>query len=113
MLCQWLATLSTTGLDEVMHAPLRPFLAIVALAIACSVPPESSVSTPPSTLSATSSAPIPSVSSAPSASRGQYAAKQLFELQITPSAIAGDVSQVYVAEVALGARPANTLSTVV
>lgn len=42
-----------------------------------------------------------------------YTAKQLFELQITPSAIAGDTSHLYVAEVALGARPANTLSKVV
>lgn len=64
-------------------------------------------------MSTNSSAPTASASSVPTASRGQYTAKQLFELQIAPSAIAGDTSQIYVAEVALGARQANTLSKVV
>jgi hypothetical protein len=48
-----------------------------------------------------------------SASRGQYFAKELFDLQIRPSAIAASGSEVYVAEVALGARQTDTLSKVV
>jgi len=45
--------------------------------------------------------------------RDRYTAKELFELQITPSAIAASASEIYVAEVALGARPTETLSKVV
>src|SRR5438093_6579769 len=82
------------------------------LATACSTP-TSSASPPSSTASTASTAPpAASASSVPMAGR-PYTAKQLFELQITPSAIAGDTSHLYVAEVALGARPANTLSKVV
>jgi hypothetical protein len=87
---------------------------ILAVATACSAPPPASASTLPSiTATSISVAPSAKPTAASPATRGQYVAKELFELQITPSAIAASASEVYVAEVALGARLTNTLSKVV
>jgi hypothetical protein len=79
-----------------MNPKLLGLLVILVTATACS---------------ATQPAPTPTPT-LPIA-RGQYTAKELFELQITPSAIAASASEVYVAEVALGARQTDTLSKVV
>jgi hypothetical protein len=99
-----------------MNPKLLGLLTILAVATGCSAAPPS-----PTTASTQPLTPATSITVAPSAkptatspaTRGQYVAKELFELQIRPSAIAASASEVYVAEVALGARPTNTLSKVV
>jgi hypothetical protein len=75
-----------------MQYPVSRFLTILVLATSCIAPPQST-SSPARNL--------------------QYIAKVLFELQISPTAIAADRSHVYVAEVQLGARSTDTLSKVV
>src|SRR5438045_5485236 len=98
--------------------PLSRVLTILVLATACGVPSQStsSRSEQPSSIGTSSSAD-PTTPSTPTAtvatSSFQYHAEELFELQITPTAIAADSSNVYVAEVQLGARPTNTLSKVI
>lgn len=86
----------------------------LAVASACSASPPASVSTLPSpTATSIVAAPSAQPTATSLATRGQYVAKELFELNIHPTAIAASTSEVYVAEVALGARPTNTLSKVV
>jgi hypothetical protein len=98
-----------------MNPKLLSLLTILAVATACSGTPRATASTTPSTTasSATSLGPSPKPTPTLAITRGQYFATDLFELQITPLAIAASASEVYIAEVALGARPANTLSKVV
>ena len=89
-------------------------LTILFVATACSATPPATASTLPSTTAAsTTSGPSPKPTPTSPTTRERYSATELFEVQITPSAIAASASEVYVAEVALGARPANTLSKVV
>ena len=91
------------------------FLTVLALATACSMPPQSTspASKPQSGIGASNS--VASTSPAPSTAAGniKYDTRELFELQISPTAIAADSSHVYVTEVQLGARPTDTLSKVV
>jgi len=97
-----------------MHPKRLGMLTILVVATAC-------CATPPATASALPSTTTPSMTSGPSpkptptspTTRDRYTATELFEVQITPSAIAATASEVYVAEVALGARQTNTLSKVV
>jgi hypothetical protein len=100
-------------MGSIMQTPLPGLLTILAVASSCSATPMSptTASTQPSTTATSTTSPAPSPK--PTATRGQYAAKELFEVWITPSAIAASGSEVYVAEVALGARPTHTLSKVV
>jgi len=97
-----------------MRTQFLSLLTSLAVATACSATPPASASTLPST-TATSITVAPSAkpTAASPATRDRYTATELFELWITPSAIAASTSEVYVAEVALGARPTNTLSKVV
>ena len=89
-------------------------LTILIIAMACGPTPTATASTLPSTTPpSTTSAPSPKTTPTTPPICDRYVAKELFELQITPSAIAASASVVYVAEVALGARPTNTLSKVV
>jgi hypothetical protein len=97
-----------------MNPKLLGLLTILAVATACSATPPATESTLPSTTAQpTASGPSPRPTSTSQLTGGQYTVKELFEVQITPSAIAATTSEVYVAEVALGARQANTLSKVV
>ena len=99
-----------------MNPKLLGLLTILAVATGCSATPPSPAtpSTQPSTTAtSTTLAPSAKPTATSPATRGQYFAKELFELQITPSAMAASGSEVYVAEVALGARPTETLSKVV
>jgi hypothetical protein len=102
-----------------MNPKLLGLLTILALATGCSATPPSpaTASTQPSTAAtSTTLAPSAKPTATSPATRGQYLTKELFELQITPSAIAVSASEVYVAEVGIqsrGARPADTLSKVV
>jgi hypothetical protein len=97
-----------------MNPKLLGLLTILAVATACSPTPPATVSTLPSTTAPpTMSGPSPKPTPTSQVTGGQYTAKELFEVQIRPSAIAVSTSDVYVAEVALGARLANTLSKVV
>lgn len=98
-----------------MNPKLLGPLIILAVATACSATPPATASTLPSTTapSTTSLEPAPKPTPTLPITHGQYTAKELFELWITPAAIAASGSAVYVAEVALGARPTETLSKVV
>lgn len=96
-----------------MRTQFLSVLTILAVATACSATPPASASTPPSATATSIVAPSAKPTATSLATRGQYVAKELFELQIRPSAIAASASEVYVAEVALGARLTNTLSKVV
>ncbi len=98
-----------------MNPKLLGLLTILVAATACSATPPATASTLPSTTvpSTTSLGPAPKPTPTLPITRDRYTAKELFELQITPSAIAASASEVYVAEVALGARPTETLSKVV
>jgi len=97
-----------------MNPKLLGILMISAVATSCSATPPATESTLPSTTAPpTTLAPSPRPTPTSQLTGGQYTATELFELQITPSAIAASASEVYVAEVALGARLANTLSKVV
>ena len=97
-----------------MNPKLLGILMISALATSCSAQPPATASTLPSTTAPpTTLAPSPRPTPTSQMTGGQYAAKELFELQITPTAIAASTSEVYVAEVALGARQTDTLSKVV
>ena len=97
-----------------MNPKLLAPLTILVAATACSATPPATASALPSTTSTSITvAPSAKPTATSPATRGQYVAKELFELQITPSAIAASASEVYVAEVALGARPTETLSKVV
>src|SRR6266540_4877645 len=98
-----------------MNPKLLGPLTILVVATACSATPPATASTLPSTTvpSTTSLGPAPKPTPTLPITRDRYAAKELFELQITPSAMAASGSEVYVAEVALGARPTETLSKVV
>ena len=88
-------------------------LAILAVATACSNTPPASAPTLPSTTASSIVTPSAKSAATSPATQGLYVAKELFELQIHPTAIAASASEVYVAEVALGARLTNTLSKVV
>jgi hypothetical protein len=89
-------------------------LTILIMATACDATPPATASTLPSTTPpSTTSAPSPKTTPTTPPTRDLYTAKELFEVWIHPSAIAVSTSEVYVAEVALGARPTNTLSKVV
>jgi hypothetical protein len=99
-----------------MNPKLLGLLTILAVATGCSTTPRSPTtasSQPSTTATSTTLAPSPKPTPTLPITRDQYTAKELFELQITPTAIAASASEVYVAEVALGARPTNTLSKVV
>ena len=91
-----------------------PALIFVGLVIAaCTVPvatpsPNEGQTGAPATATASPTRPA-----AVATGGTRYTATELFQLQIQPTAIAADASQVYVAEVALGAKPQGTLSKVV
>jgi len=84
-------------------------LLIAACVAPLASPPPSGSQTAPPAIATASPAPTATVATGGS----RYSAKELFQLQIQPTAIAADASQVYVAEVALGAKPQGTLSKVV
>jgi hypothetical protein len=90
-------------------------LTILAVATSCSATPPATASTVPSTTASStmSLGPAPKPTPTLPITHHRYTAKVLFELQVRPSAIAASASEVYVAEVALGARPTETLSKVV
>ena len=90
-------------------------LTILAVATSCGATPPATASTLPSTTapSTTPMAPSANPTATSPSTRGQYVAMELSELWVAPSAIAASGSEVYVAEVALGARLTDTLSKVV
>jgi len=95
--------------------PLRALILFGLLAASCPAPvgPPAVASPTASTSGSPCIGPCGGATGSVTSAPVRYTAQDLFQLQIQPTAIAADAAQVYVAEVALGAKPQGTLSKVV